>query len=294
MTTQTRSTTRARLAALGTIGALAGMTTLALLVTATGPAQATSSPDLKITQFISGSTQSGHAFDTFTIKNNGSAAASHVNMQMYTTVSGAFGDIFVSGSIVCEVMPVPAPYNFGTACQVSGSIAAGASVSFKADFSGTPGNKFTNLATVGEYQGDANNADNKSTVSSWFGIRADLALAGTAKSGPKKGHLTAVTTVVNRGPNKAVHLQEAVEVKNVSGATATGSSGSCQVIAPATGYDFAFTCVKDGLFAHKAWKITFDYRGTSGKKATMVTTISSLTKDPNSKNNKITRVAKLK
>jgi hypothetical protein len=293
MSTKTQ-TTRTRLAALGTAATLAGMTTLALLVTASGSAQASSQPDLKIKQFISGSSQSGHAFDTFTIKNNGSATASHVNMQMYTTTNSAFGDIFTSGPIVCEVMPVPAPYNYGTACQVTGTIAAGGSVKFKADFGGTAGVKFTNLATVGEFQGDANVKDNSNTVSSWFGPRADLALAGTAKSGPKNGHLTAVTTVFNHGPNKASHLQEAVEVKNVTGAHATGSSGSCQTITPATGYDFAFTCVKDALDAHHAWKITFDYSGTSGKSATMVTTISSLTKDPNSNNNKITRVAKLK
>jgi hypothetical protein len=285
---------RTHLAALGTVATLAGMTTLALLVTATGSAQATSSPDLKVSQFISGSSQSGHTIDTFTIKNNGSGTASHVNMQMYTNTAGPFGDIFTSGPIVCEVMPAPAPYNYGTACQVSGTIAHGDSVKFKADLSGTAGAKFTNLATVGEFQGDANVKDNQNTVTSWLGTRADLALAGTAKSGPKDGHLTAVTTVVNHGPNSASHLQEAVEVKNVSAAHATGASGSCQVIAPATGYDFAFTCVKDALAAHRSWKITFDYSGTSGKTATMVTTISSLTKDPNSNNNKITRVAKLK
>lgn len=293
MTAKTRSATRARLAALGTVGALAGMTTLALLTTTTGSAGAAGHPDLKITQHVSGSSQSGHTFDTITVKNNGSATASHINVQMYTNTDSAFGDTFSGSGVVCEVMPAPKPYDYGTACQFSASLAHGDSVSVKGDFSGTVGVKFTNLATVGEYQGDAAVKDNSSTVSSWFGPRANLIVGGTAKTGTHQGHLTAVTTVVNRGPNTSDALQEVVEAKNVNGASASGP-GTCQVVPPTSGYDFAFSCVLNSLNQGSAWKLSFNYSGTSGKTATMVTKVTALTIDPYTKNNTITRTAKLK
>jgi hypothetical protein len=191
-------------------------------------------------------------------------------------------------------MPAPAGYSDATACQFSGSITAGHSASFKGDFSGPVGAKFTTLATVGEFQGDANVKDNSSTVTSWFGPRANLGVGGTAKPGTKTGHLTAVTTVVNRGPNTAENLQEVVEVKKLNGALGSGSSGSCQTVPPASGYDFAFSCVKNSLAQGGAWKITFDYTGHSGDTATMVTTVTSQTKDPFTNNNKMTRTAKVK
>jgi hypothetical protein len=293
MTTQTRSTTRARPAAVGTAIALAGVTTAALLVTTTGSAGAAGHPDLKITQHISGSSQSGHTFDTITVKNNGSATASHVSLQLYTNTNGAFGDIFSGTGSVCEVMPAPPPWDYGTACQFSATIAHGASLTIKGDFSGTVGAKFTNLATVGEYQGDASLKDNSSQVTSWFGPRANLIVGGTAKTGTHTGHLTAVTTVVNRGPNTADAVQEVVEAKNISGASATGS-GSCQVVPPADGYDFAFSCVKSSLAQGASWKLTFNYSGPTGKTATMVTKVTALTIDPFTKNNSMTRKAKLK
>lgn len=290
----TRTRTTRRLAAVGTAVALAGVTTAALLATTTSTAGATSQPDLKLTQKISGSAQAGHTFDTITVKNNGSATATHVSFQLYTNTDGPFGDLFSGTNLVCEVMPAPTPYNYATACQYTGSISPSGSYSLKGDFSGTVGAKFTNLATVGEYQGDAHMTDNKSTVTSWFGPRANLAVGGTAKPGTHTGHLTAVTTVVNRGPNTANNLQEVVEVKNLNGALGSGSSGSCQTVPPASGYDFAFSCVKNSLAQGAAWKITFDYTGHSGDSATMVTTVTSQTIDPVMSNNTMTRHATVK
>ena len=290
----TRTRTTRRLAAVGTAVALAGITTAALLVTTTATAGATSQPDLKIAQHISGSAQSGHTFDTMTITNNGTATASHVNVQMYTSTDGPFGDTFTGSGWVCEVMPSPTPTGYATACQYSNSLAPGASVALKGDFSGTVGAKFTNLATVGDYQGDSHMTDNKSTATSWFGPRANLAVGGTAKPGTHTGHLTAVTTVVNRGPNTANNLQEVVEVKNLNGALGSGSSGSCQTVPPASGYDFAFSCVKNSLAQGAAWKITFDYTGHSGDSATMVTKVTSQTIDPVMSNNTMTRHATVK
>ena len=290
----TRTRTTRRLAAVGTAVALAGVTTAALLATTTAPAGATSQPDLKLTQKISGSAQAGHTFDTITVKNNGTATASHVSFQLYTNTDGPFGDLFSGDSLVCEVMPAPTPYNYAAACQFTGSISPTHSYSFKGDFSGTVGAKFTNLATVGEYQGDAHLSDNKSTVTSWFGPRANLVVGGTAKPGTQTGHLTAVTTVVNKGQNAAHNLQEVVEVKKLNGALGSGSSGSCQTVPPASGYAFAFSCVKSSLAQGAAWKITFDYTGHSGDTATMVTTVTSQTIDPVPANNTMTRHATVK
>ena len=282
---------RRRIAVLATTAAAGGLALVATTLVASPAANAAGHPDLKITQRISGSTTKGHTFDTITIKNHGTASASSVNIQLYTTTTSAFTDVFVGGAAVCEVMPAPKGYPYATACQITGSIAAGKSVSLKGDFGGTAGVKFTNLATVGEFQGDASYTDNRSSVTSWFGPRADLAVSGTAKPGTKKGHLTAVTTVVNHGPNNAVNIQEVVEVKNLNGALGSGTTGSCQTIPPATGYQFAFSCVRSSLNTGQAWKITFDYTGTSGKTATMKTTVTSQTKDPYTKNNAMTKTA---
>jgi len=283
--------TRRRIAVLAAAASTAGLAVVATGVVPAATANAAGHPDLRITQRISGSNTKGHAIDTITIKNHGTASASAVNVQMYTTTSSSFTDVFVGGAAVCEVMPAPKGYPYATACQITGSIAAGKSVSLKGDFGGTAGVKFTNLATVGEFQGDASYKDNRSSLTSWFGPRADLAVSGTAKPGTKKGHLTAVTTVVNHGPNNAVNIQEVVEVKNLNGALGSGTTGSCQTIPPATGYQFAFSCVRSSLNTGQAWKITFDYTGTSGKTATMKTTVTSQTKDPYTKNNTMTKTA---
>jgi hypothetical protein len=271
-------------AAAGTAGA----------VLSTGTAAAATQPDLAISQRVSGSSQHGHTLDTITIRNGGTASATHVNVEMLTTTSGPFTDVAISGQVACEVMPAPPPYDFATACQVSSSIDPGAAAAIKFDFGGTAGAKFTNLAQVGEFQADGNIKNNTSTLSSWFGPGADLALSGTAKTGTVRGHATTVTTAVDHGPNDASSLQETIEAKSVSSATAHGTTGSCQVIAPATGYSFAAACVTNSLATGAKWTLTIDYHGTSGKTMTVVTKITSLTKDPNTANNTITKKAKLK
>lgn len=273
------------------VGAAAGA---ASVLISTGSASAAGRPDLAISQQVSGSTQRGHTYDTITIRNRGTASATHVNVEMLTSMSGPFTDVAISGPVVCEVMPPPPPYNYATACQVNGTLDSGAAIAFKFDFGGTVGAKFTNLAQVGEFQGDADGKNNSSKLTSWFGPRADLAVSGTAKTGTVRGHATTVTTVVNHGPNDASSIQETVEAKNVSGATAHGATGSCQVISPAPGYSFAAACVTNSLATGATWTITIDYHGTSGTTMTVATKVTALTKDPNPANNNMTRRAKLK
>jgi hypothetical protein len=257
-------------------------------------AAAAGQPDLAITQHISGSSQPGHLFDTLFIRNNGTAAATHVNIEILETMasSSPFGDVF-SGGASCEVMPAPAPYDYATACQLVDPIAAGAAQSLKGDFSGTTGVKFTTLAQVGEFQADANRKDNSSSRTTYFGPGADLRVRGTLKTGTKKGHATGVVHVGNRGPNDASSVQEVLEMKHVSGAKATGG-GSCQIIPAAKGYSLAASCVRASLVTGSVWTLTFDFAGTSGKRITVVTSATSQTTDPNPANNKITRRAVLK
>ncbi len=289
---KTSTSTRRRVAVLA--AATIGVAAIGANLLSSQAADASGRPDLKISQRISGSTKSGHTIDTITVRNHGSATASAVSIQLYANTNGPFGDTFTGGAGTCEVIPAPKGYDYGTACQFSASIGAGKSASFIGDFSGTVGAKFTNLATVGDLQGDPNYKDNQSTVTSWFGRRADLRVVGTAKPGTKKGHVTAVTTVVNRGPNNASHIQEVIEVKHMASVVASGT-GTCQIVPPAAGYNLAFSCVRSGLNTGQAWKLTFDYRGgTSGQTATMKTMVSSFVKDPNSKNNTMTKTATVK
>ena len=294
MTTQTRSTTRARLAAVSTAIALAGVTTAALLTATTGSAGATGHPDLKITQHVSGSPQSGHTFDTITIKNDGSATASHVNLQMYTDTTSAFGDTFSGTGSVCEVMPAPPPWNYGTACQFSASLAHG-------DF--------------GVDQGRLQRHGRREVHEPRHRRRVPGRRRGQGQLEP--GHQLVRPA---REPHRHRHRQDrhaqgaphrrhhrrqprpehggrrsrrSSRPRTSPAASATGS-GSCQVVPPASGYDFAFSCVRDNLAQGAAWKLTFNYSGPTGKTATMVTKVTALTIDPYTKNNTITRTAKLK
>src|SRR3954451_22344271 len=90
--------------------------TAGILVSA-GPAAAAGQPDLAISQRVSGSSESGHTFDTITIRNLGTSPATYVNVEMLITTSGPFTAVAVTGPAVCEVMPAPPPYSYAEACQ---------------------------------------------------------------------------------------------------------------------------------------------------------------------------------
>ena len=91
---------RRRIAVLATTAAAGGLALVATTLVASPAANAAGHPDLRITQRISGSTAKGHTFDTITIKNHGTASASSVNIQLYTTTTSAFTDVFVGGAAV--------------------------------------------------------------------------------------------------------------------------------------------------------------------------------------------------
>ena len=118
-------------------------------------------------------------------------------------------------------------------------------------------------------------------------------MGGTAKTGTHSGKASAVTTVVNRGPNTAHALQLIVEIKSTgfqgSSVSATPLS-SCQTIPPSSGNDGAISCVLDTLNTGGKWVLTFKYSGAAGAHITMKSTVSANTPaDPASTNNHMTR-----
>jgi hypothetical protein len=294
MTNITASRLRRGIALVSMTGVLA-VTGLATVVATTGTANAAGQPDLSITQTISGGTEAGQTFDRFTVVNHCTATASHINVELLITTKSHGFLISYAGPGTCEIMPAPAPYNFASACQFTDSLGAGDSVTSSAVMTGTAGKAFTALAEVGLFQPDSNVANNHSTVSSYFGIRADLAVRGTAKVGTKSGHATAVTTVVNRGPNTSSALQQTVEIKKAKSVSVSGTPHStCQIIPAASGYNLAASCVTSKLTNRQKWVLTFDYHGTSRKRIVIVTKVTALTKDPVTTNNTMTRHTVLK
>jgi hypothetical protein len=286
------------LAAATSVAALVLGSTAALLVVTGGSAAASpAAVDLSVTQRISGSSTTGQTVDTLTIHNAGPSTANHVNLTMLLKSTSNF--ILTSTNHgTCETEPPPSGYLGLTTCQV-GSMARGATVVETVKFTGQVGVAFSNFATVGEASpGDRKLSNNSNTKSSWFGPRADLAVGGTSKPGKNSGRATAVTTVVNHGPNAAKALQLIVEIKSagLQGDTVSATPlSSCQTIPPSSGNDGAVSCVTDSLGTGKKWVLTFKYSGAAGARLTMTTNVSANTPaDPVSTNNHMTRKTRFK
>lgn len=268
------------LAMLTIVGCLA-----AAIASGGATAEASGQPDLVVAQQVSGNSQPGHTSVTVTIANHGNAAASHLNVELLlATSSTEFSDSF-AGNVTCEAMPAPAPYRYAVACQLASSLGVGRSASFTADLGGTVRAKFSSLAEVGELQPDARPANNSSSLTSYFGPGADLGVSGVVTTGAKLGHANAVIKILNQGPSPASLAQEVLEVQHVQSATVTGLKGSCQSIPPASGYDYAVSCVMTALATGKAWSGDWKFIGASGRAITVVATASSHTVDPDLSNN---------
>jgi hypothetical protein len=253
--------------------------------TDTGHAQAAGRPDLAISQLVSANSQAGHTSDIVTVANHGSATASHLNVELlFTTSSGRFSDSF-AGDVTCETMPAPSPYRYALACQLAASLGTDQSVSFSADLAGAVRAKFSSLALVGELQPDAQPANNASSLTTYFGTGADLAVAGAVTTGAKVGHANAVIKIVNQGPSAASLTQAVLEAKHVGTAMVTNHKDGCRSIPPASGYDYAASCVVAVLATGKAWTGDVKFIGVSGRNITVSVTASSHTADPDPTNN---------
>ena len=289
---------RRSLAAATSVAALVLGSTAAVLALTGGTASASpSTVDLSLTQRISGSSTSGQTVDTVTIHNAGPSTANHVNVTMLQKSTTNF--ILTSANRgTCETEPPPTGYVGLTTCQL-GAMASGATVVETMKFTGQVGVAFSNFATVGDSSpGDTKLSNNSNTKSTWFGPRADLLVGGTAQTGTHSGKASAVTTVVNRGPNNANALQLIVEIKSTGyqsvHVTATPLS-SCQTIPPSSGNDGAVSCVLDSLGTGHKWVLTFKYTGAPGARITMTTTVSANSPaDPVSTNNHMVRQTRFK
>ena len=266
-------------------------------VTGGSASASASNADVSVTQHISGGSSNGQTVDTVTVHNAGPATANNVNVTMLLRSSSNF--ILTSTNRgTCETEPPPSGYLGLTTCQL-GTLASGASVVETVSFTGQTGMAFSNFATVGVSSPvDPKLTNNSSTVSTYFGPRADLGLSGTAKPGTKSGTAKAVTTVFNRGPNTAKALQLIVEIKSTGWKGVTVSAtplSSCQTIPASTGYDGAVSCVTDSLDTGKKWVLTFSYAGKKGAALQMVSTVSANTPaDPLSTNNHLTKNTHMK
>jgi hypothetical protein len=136
-------------------------------------------------------------------------------------------------------------------------------------------------------------SDNTDSISTYYGPRANLAVTQSAASGAS-GHVIITTKTVNRGPSKASNLQMVVEVKATGslGASATSSSpaAACQVIPPASGFNFAFSCNMSGTLApRKTWTITVNHSGPAGGAVKIVSKTTAISPaDPVGGNNSAT------
>jgi len=248
-----------------TVTALAAGGGLAAFAFDAGSAGASSTANLAISQTISGSATSGSTVDTLKVSNAGPNTATNVIVQLYLK-SATTGYTVFGNAGTCVVTPPPSGYTIGVMSCTLGSLASGASVSEVATLSGNVGVAFTTTATVGSSVADPSWTNNSSTVSSWFGPRADLAMTQTAATGASAGKATVVSTIVNHGPNTGNALQLVQEIHSSAGSVHATSNlaASCQFIPPAAGYTAAFACTTSSLNNAATWKVTLAYTGTPG------------------------------
>jgi hypothetical protein len=173
-----------------------------------------------------------------------------------------------SQSTICEQSPAPSGYAFMFNCQTP-SIASGSSWTFTLTYTGTQGVAFTNQLFVGEAgPGDPNLANNTSTLNSWFGPAADLALTQVSGRAPATGQAQIINRIKNNGPSPANSLQFVAEIASPGfssvGATSNLSGSSCQFIPPASGYNVAVACTIASLAPGATWTETFTYHGAAG------------------------------
>jgi hypothetical protein len=250
-----------------------------LLVATTGTATAATTADISVSQRIAGASASGSTLDVVTVHNAGSATANSIEAVYLMKSSVRSYSVRSSTSTPCQIEPAPPGYLSMVTCPL-GSLASGHSVVDTLTYSGTAGAAFSVTASIGDGSpADPKFANNTSTISSYFGPRADLRLAGTLKAGTTAGTAVAVTSVRNHGPNSAAALQEIIEIKSTHvstvRATASTPAASCQFVPAASGYDLAVACVTNSLATNALWTIKFTYTGTKGSALTAKSTVTA-------------------
>ncbi len=268
-------------------GAVGGVT----LSAGGGVAGASGTANLSVTQAVSNGTGSGNTIVTDSIHNSGPSTATNVVETALLKVNG--GSVsYLTGNAQCEQLPAPSGWTFMFDCQLA-SLASGHTWSPKFSLTSTNGAPFTRFVSVGEGgPGDPSLANNASTMNSYFGSRADLALSQAATAGASAGKVTVTDSVVNHGPWTASNLQNVIEINSpaFSGVLAASNiSAACQFIPPASGYNAAVSCTTASLAPGKTWTLTFSYSGGAGASLVQKGSVTALSPaDPATANNTAT------
>jgi Domain of unknown function DUF11 len=270
---------RRRLTGLVTAAVLVGAACTSAMFIGSSTASAASTADISVSQHISGGAASGSTIDAVTVHNAGAATANSIEA-VYLVKSASKGySVHSSTTTPCQIEPAPTGYLGMLTCPL-GSLAKGHSVVDTLTWTGNAGVAFSVTASIGAGSpADPNFKNNTSTISSYFGPRADLRLSGTLTAGATAGTASAVTTVLDAGPNNAAALQEIIEIK-ATGLTAVHAApstpaASCQFIPAASGYNKAVSCVTNSLATGAKWVLKLTYTGAKGIALTTKSTVSA-------------------
>jgi hypothetical protein len=270
------------------IGTVTGMA----LSSGSSAANAAGTANLSVSQTVSNGTAANNTTVTDHIFNAGPSSATNVvATALLKTNSGAVS--YTTSNATCEQQPAPSGWSFMFTCQLP-SLASGHTWQPKFSLTSTKGAPFTRFVSVGEGgPGDPSLANNSSTLSSFFGSEADLALTQSATAGSSAGKVTITDSARNRGPWTANHLQEVLEITSPTFRSVLASSNlpaaSCLFIPPASGYNAAVSCSIGSLNPGAVWKLTFSYSGVAGGSLVQRGSISAISpSDPVSSNNTAT------
>lgn len=293
------------LVAAGIVGAMATgalVTGLAVAVTAeeTVPTGAEASPeasaDLAVSQVASDGSGSGHTKVTVSVKNlSANAAANPVVTMLLSTTSTGIGVVPVSSNLAstqCPTQLAPAGWQVMYTCRSSTSIPGNGTWTLVLDLSGNVGKAFKQFASAGTSSGETSMANNATTLSSYYGPAAELAVSQTTLVSFGSGKRTIRASTTNNGPSTANALQLVVEIKAPNFSTATASSNlptSCQFIPPASGFNAALSCVTNTVGPGVTWMVTFNNTGAPGTALRYVSQVTaSNPADPITTNNSAT------
>ena len=255
-------------------------------------ASAAGTANLSVSQTVSNGTASNNTTVTDHIFNAGPSTATNVvATALLKTNGGAVS--YTTSNATCEQQPAPSGWSFMFTCQLA-SLPSGHTWLPKFSLTSTKGAPFTRFLSVGEGgPGDPSLANNSSTLSSFFGSEADLALSQSATTGTSAGKVTITDSARNKGPWTANHLQEVLEIKSPTFRGVLASSNlpgaSCLFIPPASGFNAAVSCTLGSLNPGALWKLTFSHTGGAGGSLVQRGSISAISpSDPVPSNNTAT------
>jgi hypothetical protein len=255
-------------------------------------ANAAGTANLSVSQTVSNGPAANKTIVTDHIHNAGPSTATNVvATALLKTNGGAVS--YTTSNATCEQQPAPSGWSFMFTCQLP-TLASGHTWEPKFTLMSTQGAPFTRFLSVGEGgPGDPSLANNSSTLNSFFGSEADLALSQSATAGSSAGKVTITDSARNKGPWTANHLQEVLEIKSPTFKSVLASSNlpgaSCLFIPPASGFNAAVSCTLGSLNPGALWKLTFSYTGGAGGSLLQKGSISAISpSDPVPGNNAAT------